>query len=476
MATEGIVQSFNTLLQTQDKTVREQAENIGASSPITSADVELHPLLDFFDGRVTWKDYLSPIKDQGGCGACYAYSVVGSLADRYALQSRGYVKPDLSPMACVACILDVDKITGRQYRNIRESIQELIRVRTEHASVACIGNSLYSIARLLYRAGSPEETCVSSFLMKEYYRRTGFMPVCGPFNDDKEMKDYTSCLDEQGKLNNVAIRFWNSKGYYRVGENELVDEPTPEQYKKQDDNIRFVIMKFGPIAAGFNVYKDFLEKFAPSITSPDGKGKQSDLYPRNIYVPKIADDEEPIGGHAVRIVGWGTDDGIDYWILANSWGDSWGESGYFKMCRRNPKLKIELNTIAVRPDLPQSLFVVLGWVPNSAPKANLNDEMMRSYNAISPATKYSAQEINLIREGKLKGDLRSLLSSADVPDTFTYWAYKIPPGIKPTYTNGRFLIIEKDKNYNSIIATVIVISIILVILLMWTIYNYILKK
>ena len=26
------------------------------------------------------------------------------------------------------------------------------------------------------------------------------------------------------------------------------------------------------------------------------------------------------GGHAVKIIGWGTMDNLDYWIVANSWG------------------------------------------------------------------------------------------------------------------------------------------------------------
>merc|ERR1711948_243312 len=47
------------------------------------------------------------------------------------------------------------------------------------------------------------------------------------------------------------------------------------------------------------------------------------------------------GGHAVKMVGWGVENGVKYWKVANSWNPYWGEKGYFRIRRGNNEGGIE---------------------------------------------------------------------------------------------------------------------------------------
>jgi cathepsin L len=41
----------------------------------------------------------------------------------------------------------------------------------------------------------------------------------------------------------------------------------------------------------------------------------------------------PVINHGVQLVGYGTDNGTDYWLVRNSWAPSWGEKGYIRLYR-----------------------------------------------------------------------------------------------------------------------------------------------
>lgn len=56
--------------------------------------------------------------------------------------------------------------------------------------------------------------------------------------------------------------------------------------------------------------------------------------------------------HGVLIVGFGTENGQDYWLVKNSWGTTWGENGYVKIARSSSTLDAGICGIALSPSFP----------------------------------------------------------------------------------------------------------------------------
>ncbi|KAK6051843.1 papain family cysteine protease [Cooperia oncophora] len=80
------------------------------------------------------------------------------------------------------------------------------------------------------------------------------------------------------------------------------------------------IMKNGPVVAIFNAYQDF-SYYAGGIYKYTGGGF--------------------VGNQAVKVIGWGKEGDTPYWLMVNSWGNTWGEKGLFRMIRGVNECNVE---------------------------------------------------------------------------------------------------------------------------------------
>jgi len=56
-------------------------------------------------------------------------------------------------------------------------------------------------------------------------------------------------------------------------------------------------------------------------------------YAGGVYISKTCKNTPKDVNHAVLATGYGTEKGIKFWNIKNSWGANWGVKGYFKMER-----------------------------------------------------------------------------------------------------------------------------------------------
>ncbi|AEE27413.1 putative cathepsin B [Arabidopsis thaliana] len=123
-------------------------------------------------------------------------------------------------------------------------------------------------------------------------------------------------------------QLWRESKHYGVSAYKVRSHP---------DDIMAEVYKNGPVEVAFTVYEDFAH------------------YKSGVYKHITGTN---IGGHAVKLIGWGTsDDGEDYWLLANQWNRSWGDDGYFKIRRGTNECGIEHGVVA---GLPSDRNVVKG--------------------------------------------------------------------------------------------------------------------
>ena len=87
-------------------------------------------------------------------------------------------------------------------------------------------------------------------------------------------------------------------------------------------------LQHGPISAAFTVYDDF------------------PTYKSGVY--KHGAGSKQLGGHAIEIIGYGTDAAAgDYWLVKNSWNEEWGDGGTFKIARGSNECGIEEHAASI---------------------------------------------------------------------------------------------------------------------------------
>jgi len=248
-----------------------------------------------FDARKQWPNCptISEIRDQGSCGSCWAFGAVEAMSDRYCIASNAKNIVQISAEDLVSCCDECgDGCEGGFPASAWQYWVDsgLVSGGLYNSSVGC---RPYSIA-----------SCE--------HHTTGSLPPCGDIVDTPTCSQ--KCEKSYKKDYNKDLRFGSQA--YSIGDDV--------------QQIQTEIQKNGPVEADFDVYADF----------PN--------YKSGVYV-KTSDDY--LGGHAIRILGWGVENGVDYWLVANSWNEDWGDKGYFKIRRGTDECGIESDINAGTPKL-----------------------------------------------------------------------------------------------------------------------------
>ncbi|XP_066980953.1 cathepsin B-like [Macrobrachium rosenbergii] len=246
-----------------------------------------------FDSREAWPHCptISEIRDQGSCGSCWAVGAVSVMSDRECIHNN-----------------DTD---------FRYSDEDLVSCCWT-CGMGCNGGWLkpsfnYWINQGIVSGGrfNSSQGCKPYSFYECEHHSEGERPPC---EDILPTPDCTAeCIPEYGLGYEEDKRF----GSYVY------------TFDRQEQDMQYDIMTNGPVEASFNVYNDFLS------------------YKSGVY--KHTSGILPLGGHAIRIIGWGVEGDEPYWLVANSWNYDWGDNGLFKILRGTNECGIEGNIVTGIP-------------------------------------------------------------------------------------------------------------------------------
>jgi cathepsin B len=245
---------------------------------ITPVNVQLP---SFWDSTLQFPQCpsIGDIWDQSACASCYVIATVMSAADRVCIATNGTFTARLSAEQMVGCCKTCGNGCAEGF-----------------PAYAWAWMSSHGIV-----TGGPYgdfDYCSSYSLAPCEHHSKGQFPSCG--SPAKTPICPTKCdanTSWPAPFDQDRVKF---KQAYQVG--------------SDDASIQNEIMQHGSVTAQMNVYSDFLH------------------YKGGVYQAVGGED---LGGHAVRIYGFGEESGKPFWLVANSWNRDWGVNGTFKILRGN---------------------------------------------------------------------------------------------------------------------------------------------